>query len=57
MIGLPHGVLDLVIRLKQAEMTVVGRNPMSIGQALSVWSQRVAGVSLCDYISITLNST
>ncbi|TIB38122.1 hypothetical protein E3P86_01819 [Wallemia ichthyophaga] len=43
MIGLPHGVLDLVIRLKQAEMTVVGRNPMSIGQALSVWSQRVAG--------------
>lgn len=45
MIGLPRGMVELTSRLNQAAMTVVGRNPMSIGQAFSVWSQRVAGVS------------
>ena len=49
MIGLPRGMIELVGRLNQDQMTTVGRNPMSVGQAFIVWSQRVAGVSYVSY--------
>ncbi|TIA88827.1 hypothetical protein E3P99_02381 [Wallemia hederae] len=43
MIGLPRGMIELVGRLNEDKVTTVGRNPMSVGQAFIVWSQRVAG--------------